>query len=214
MKKDYTDITFIIDASGSMGSLISDTLGGFNNFIDQQKKVEGECTVNLYQFNNRLYPVFEHKNLQEVPELTTDNYRPGGSTALLDAIGKVVDATGQRYANMPEEQRPENVVVVIITDGLENSSRAFSNEQIREKIKHQTEVYDWEFTYLGANQDAFSVAEGMGMHRAASYKVEKTGEMYNVMSKKLAILRKAKNASRSEKRSMMNFNAEDHKDLE
>ncbi len=213
MRKDYTDITFILDASGSMGNLVSDTLGGFNNFIREQRKTEGACTVNLYQFNTQLRPIFEATTLANVPELTTRNYRPSGGTALLDALGTVIDNTGNRYAAMPEHERPENVIFVIITDGLENSSREFTRAQIKERIEHQTEKYEWEFIYLGADQDAFAEAGGIGISRASNYKRGNTRASYDLMSMKLANLRGKKGGSRAEKRRMLDFTDEDYKRL-
>jgi len=159
-----TSITVILDKSGSMDTIKTDTVGGYNSFIEDQKKLQGECYVSLVQFNHEVEFTYTSKNIQELTQgLHQDQYSPSGYTALLDAIGKSILEKGSELSNLKEEDRPGRVMFVIITDGDENSSRVFGNDKIKEMIKHQTEVYNWDFTFLGANIDTFSVANSMGI---------------------------------------------------
>lgn len=159
-----TSITVILDKSGSMSSIKTDTIGGYNSFIEEQKKLPGECLVSLVQFNHSVDFTYSSKPIQELSVgLQQDQYNPSGYTALLDAIGKAISEKGSELANLKEEDRPGRVMFVIITDGDENSSRFFTVEKIKEMIKHQTEVYSWDFTFLGANIDTFSTATSMGI---------------------------------------------------
>jgi len=158
-----TEIICIIDRSGSMSSIKNDAIGGFNSFLQEQKDFPGEATLTLIQFDDEYEIVHENRKIEEVPELTALTYQPRGCTALLDAIGRTVDSTGKRLANMEEGNRPEKVIVAILTDGEENSSREYSSSKVKEMIEHQKEKYNWEFIYLGANQDAFAEASKIGI---------------------------------------------------
>jgi len=172
-----TEIIAILDRSGSMMGLERDTIGGFNSFVEEQKKVEGECNVTLVLFDNDYDVLYEARALNEVPELTGKEYFARGSTSLYDAIGKSSQTAGARFAAMTEADRPEKVIVLIITDGYENTSREFTREQIKNMIQHQEEKYAWEFVYLGANQDAFAVGQqfGMKMSNVATYAASEVG---------------------------------------
>lgn len=172
-----TDITFILDRSGSMAHLVSDTIGGFNAFLAEQKKVAGAANVTLVSFADRPHTVYSAKELADVPKLTPENYVPAGNTALYDAICETVDAAGARFAAMPESERPGLVMVVIITDGEENHSRKFSREDVFQRITTQQDVYKWTFLFLGANQDAFTAAGAMGIPQnlAANFKATPSG---------------------------------------
>lgn len=163
MKTDYTDISIVLDRSGSMESIRQDTIGGFNAFLQDQKTVPGEATITLVQFDDQFEVVYRAIALNDAPTLTAQTYVPRGSTALLDAIGRTIDETGQRLAALPEADRPEHVIFVILTDGEENSSRRYSPEKINEMIHHQREVYRWQFVFLGANQDAIMTASQLGI---------------------------------------------------
>lgn len=163
MKADYTDISIVLDRSGSMDSIRQDTIGSFNTFLRDQKTVPGQATITLVQFDDRYETVYRAINLNDAPELTLQTYVPRGSTGLLDAIGRTIDETGQRLAAMPEAERPENVIFVILTDGEENSSHQYSPERINEMICHQRDVYSWQFVFLGANQDAIMTASQLGI---------------------------------------------------
>lgn len=162
MKKNLTEIVSVIDESGSMSSIKLDAEGGYRTFIDAQKNVPGEAVVTLYTFSNSVSKLFEEKPISEVGYL---KLYPTGSTALLDAIGHAINGVGARLADKKEEDRPEKVIVCILTDGEENCSRGFTNAKIKEMIEHQRSKYGWEFVFLGANQDAFATAGAFGISK-------------------------------------------------
>ena len=168
MKENTADITIILDRSASMSSVAKDTIDGFNDFVAKQKKLPVETTLNLVQFDDEYEVVHDGIPIQEVPLLDDQTFVPRGSTALLDAIGKAIDAKGERLALLPEDQRPAKVVVVIITDGYENSSTQFNWKEIQERITHQRDTYKWEFLFLGANQDAIATATSVGIRGKSS----------------------------------------------
>jgi hypothetical protein len=141
-----------------------DMVGGLNSYIQRQRELNvGECKISVYKFDDIYDVVFENRDISIVPLLTPSDFLPRGTTALLDAVGRTIDSLGVELSNTNEELRPDRVLFVIITDGIENASKTFSNEQIFEKIKHQKEVYSWDFVYIGANQDAWSVGTGMAI---------------------------------------------------
>jgi hypothetical protein len=165
MKENRTRIAIILDRSGSMASVRESTVAGFNQFIRSQREIPGDVSVKLIQFDDQYDVVFD-KPLAEVPELTQDRFVPRGSTALFDAQGKTIVSLGQEIAAMPESERPSKVIVMTLTDGLENASKEYSVDKIAEMIKHQTEVYSWDFVFLGANQDAIHTAATMAIPAA------------------------------------------------
>jgi len=153
-----------------------ETIDGFNEFIKaQQEQMTGECYVKLVQFDHEYLPVYDLP-LNEVPLLNPDSYIPRGSTALYDAIGRTIASLGERLKKKPEAKRPEKVIVVIITDGFENSSREYKYKQIADMIKHQTEKYSWSFMYLGANQDAIASAEHLNIPGTMAMSYGLTGQ--------------------------------------
>lgn len=166
MKDNHTDITIVLDRSGSMSSVASDTIGGFNRFLDDQKKAPGTATITLNQFDHEYQRVIDAKPIAEAYPLTAETFVPRGNTALLDAIGRSINETGARLSSLPEDQRPAKVVVVIITDGHENASREFDRSKIDSMITEQRDKWNWEFVFLGANQDAIKAAQGMGIAAA------------------------------------------------
>jgi uncharacterized protein YegL len=170
-REDLTDITMILDRSGSMMSIKEDTEGGFNAFIEEQRGVPGEARVSLVQFDDEYEEVYSSVLVGSVPPV---ELQPRGSTALLDAVGKTVVATGERLAGMDEEDRPGHVVVVILTDGRENASREWSREKVSGLLQEQQERYAWTFVFLGSNQDAIKTGAGMGV--PADYAVTYTGD--------------------------------------
>lgn len=185
----HTHISFLLDRSGSMQSIKSDTIGGFGAFIDEQKGEPGRCTVSLAQFDDHYDEVYHRLPLDQVPEL---DLQPRGMTAMLDAIGRLVVTTGQQLAALPEEERPGTVIVGIMTDGLENSSKEFTRAKVREMIQHQTDVYGWQFMYLGANQDAVEVGTGLGVDPGMSltYTQSAAGAAMRLSGQKLSGLRR------------------------
>lgn len=195
VKKDYTDITILLDRSGSMDSIKSDMVGGIRHFIEEQKKLPGECRLTLIQFDNPEHGmdfnvVFTAKPLSEVHEI---DFQPRGLTPLLDAVGRAINETGARYKAVAEADRPEFVIFLIITDGYENASHEYTRTSIREMIKHQTEKYRWHFSYLGANQDAYVEAAHMGIkaQSALTYQANQDGvqAMYSSVSNATSALR-------------------------
>lgn len=159
-RPDLCDITVVLDRSGSMASVASDTVGGFRAFVEDQKKAPGSAVLTLVQFDTEYEFVHRGLPIASVPPL---EFRPRGGTALLDAIGRAVVETGERLAAQPESDRPGKVVFVILTDGQENSSREYTRARVAEMIRHQREVYAWDFVFLGANQDAIAVAGSMNI---------------------------------------------------
>ena len=162
MKSGLTYLIFVIDRSGSMASIRDDMIGGFNTFIKTQKDAKlGDCKVFAYKFDNIYETMFEDIDLDAVPALDRTNYVPRDMTALYDAIATTIDNIGARLAAMKEEDRPEKVLVVTITDGEENSSQKFNQQDVANRIKTQREQYNWDFAYIGANQDSWKVGSGM-----------------------------------------------------
>jgi len=172
-----------------MASCINDTIGGFNTFLETQKAVPGYATLTLVQFATGPEEIVHlDRPLDLVPPLTKETYVPGGGTALHDAIGTTVEELGRRLAAMPEAHRPGKVVVVIITDGEENSSIKFTGSRIKEMIEEQRKTYNWQFVYLGANQDAVTVGDSLGMAKgtSAAYSGHNTGGVFRTMSDNMA----------------------------
>ena len=165
MKNNITELVFILDQSGSMQHLCSDTIGGFNSLIEKQKSESGECKVTTVLFDTRIKMLHDRTPLEQVQPMTGRDYVPGGCTALLDAVGSTVRhiASVHRYAR-PEDV-PENTLFVITTDGLENASRQYSRQEVKRMIEHEKEKYGWHFLFLGANIDAFDAADGIGISR-------------------------------------------------
>ncbi|MFO0915099.1 MAG: vWA domain-containing protein [Pirellulales bacterium] len=188
MRNDLTDITLVIDRSGSMEAIRSDAEGGVNAFIRQQAKEPGDAFLTLVQFDTEYEFVHNGLPISQVPayELT-----PRGSTALLDAVGRAITETGDRLRKMADAERPGLVVFVVMTDGQENSSREFSKARIKEMIQHQQEKYGWHFTFLGADQNAFAEAHDMGIAAAAAacYSKERIAEAYSATTDKVARMR-------------------------
>ncbi len=160
MRKDLTDITVVLDRSGSMASCLNEAENGLNHFIEEQKKQPGHALFSLIQFDTEYEFIHKGLPIRDVPRCVL---QPRGMTALLDAVGRAINETGQRLAAKPERERPGLVVFVIVTDGQENSSHEFRKSQIKRMIEEQQKTYNWQFTFLGANQDAFAEARGIGI---------------------------------------------------
>ncbi len=184
---DLTHIEFVLDRSGSMQSIKADVEGGFDAFIADQATHPGRCTVSLTRFDNEYEPVFTAIDVHEVRPL---HLEPRGSTAMLDAIGRTIIALGARLAALPEDERPSTVIFAIMTDGMENSSREFDHPMVKELITHQEQAYNWQFLYMGADQDAIEVGASIGVRadRSLTYGRGKSREAYaatSVLSRKL-----------------------------
>ena len=168
--KDATDIIVVLDRSGSMRDIQYETESGFDVFIKKQLETPDETKVSLYQFDDKYDVVYENESLDKVPPLSLI---PRGMTALLDAIGKTIQSRGEFYASLPEEERPERIMFVVITDGEENSSTEYTLEAIKSMVTLQQDVYKWQFVFLGADIDAMSAGQGMGFSRASSMSFSK-----------------------------------------
>lgn len=164
MKKGLSELIFILDMSGSMSNLTKDTIGGFNSMIEKQKEVEGDANITLVLFDHEYILLYDNCNIKEVPVLTDKEYCPCGMTALYDAVGRTIDTVDHRLNNTPEEERPEKVIVSITTDGMENASKEYTFQQVKEKIEHQQEKYNWEFIFLGADLASIDVATNLGIN--------------------------------------------------
>jgi len=188
MKTDLTDITLVIDRSGSMEAIREDAEGGVNSLIREQSQQPGKALLTLVQFDTEYEFIHRGIPVKRVPPY---KLAPRGSTALLDAVGRAINETGERLAKMAEADRPGLVIFVIVTDGEENSSHEFSKAQIKEMIERQQTVYHWQFTFLGANQDAFAEAGGMGINAVgvATYAPDKVMAAFVGTSKKVARMR-------------------------
>ena len=190
----YVKALVIQDSSGSMRGLATDVIGGFNSFIDDQKKIPGKFDVTLVQFNSTAAEIFVDRPIQDVAELTSADYQTGGGTALLYAVDWAVKRLGKKLADLPEEERPGKVVVLIQTDGEENMSpREIRREDVKALIEQQQNVFNWEFRFFGANVDAFREAASLGiaaMH-TASYSADSKGVRgaYTTMSDTLRTMR-------------------------
>jgi uncharacterized protein YegL len=168
MRDNLTYLVLLLDKSGSMSAVTDATIEGTNSFINKQKQQPGEAVLHVVQFDDVLETSHNYVDLKKAPLLNHYNYVPRGGTALLDAIGRTIDAVGMKLASLPESERPGKVIFLIQTDGAENRSRNFTYEQIQDKIKHQTDVYKWDFVFLGANQDAIASASSIGISAGKS----------------------------------------------
>lgn len=197
MKKDLVELVFILDRSGSMSGLESDTIGGFNGMLDKQKQTPGEAIVSTVLFDDAFEVLHNRKQISEIKPITEKEYFVRGSTALLDAIGRSIVKIISVYRRLKDNEKPEKTVFVITTDGMENASREFSRSQIKEMIEYQKEKFSWEFIFLGANIDAISTARDFGIRedRVANYHSDKKGTQlnYKVISETISELRVNKN---------------------
>ena len=160
-------IIVILDRSGSMSSIASDAIGGFNQFLHEQKKLDGEATISLYQFDDSYDVIYENVPLQEAQPLTTSTFIPRGMTALYDAIGKTLKNLSKDHCPICENST--KTIVAILTDGQENSSREFTQQRVNEMIRHQRDSHKWEFIFLAANQDAFETGSLLGIKKSDTF---------------------------------------------
>lgn len=193
MKKNLTEIVFILDRSGSMAGLEDDTIGGFNAMIQKQKGEDGEAYVSTVLFDNHTEVIHDRVDIQKIQPLTRKDYYVRGCTALLDAVGKSIHHIGNVHKYAREEDRPEKTIFVITTDGMENASREYTYDRVRKMIEHEQEKYSWEFLFLGANIDAAKEAARFGIteDRAANYHADRQGTavIYEAMSEAVCNVR-------------------------
>lgn len=193
MKNNITELVFILDKSGSMAGMESDTIGGFNSMIEKQRKEEGKVFVSTVLFSNTSEVLHDRKSLEEIEPLTEKDYQVGGCTALLDAIGGAINHIGNIHKYARKEDVPEHTIFIITTDGMENASREYNSKKIKDMIKQKEGKEGWEFLFVAANIDAVETAENIGIRkeRAANYCVEKdTRVLYEEMSETLCCFRK------------------------
>lgn len=193
MRKDLTAIAVILDKSGSMHSLASDTIGNFNKFLAEQKAFPGEAVFTLCTFNSEHDLVHDFIPINDVPDLNETTYSPSGGTSLLDAIGKTIDALGKKLSAMSEEERPGKVLTVILTDGAENSSTDYTHAQVKSMVEHQQSKYSWEFMFFGASMDQIAAGHALGVSKGNTmgYVATAAGvqDLYNNISRSTSVYR-------------------------
>jgi len=186
MNQDLTEIAFILDRSGSMSSHLNAAIDGFNGFLRGQKDTPGQARFSLILFDDQYDTVCSSIPVAEVTELDKETFVPRGSTALLDAIGRTIDELGARLAGLAESDRPGQVIVAILTDGEENSSETFALADISSRIAHQRDVYQWQFFFLGADQDAIAAAAAMNIGGHAAMRFAANEEGFDAGSKTIS----------------------------
>ena len=193
MRKNMTEIVFILDRSGSMSGLEIDTIGGFNSMIEKQKKENGEALISTVLFDNVSEVIHDRVPVQKVEPMTDKDYSVRGCTALLDAIGGAIHHIGNVHKYARNEDVTEHTLFVITTDGMENASRRYGSEKVKKMIERQKEKYGWEFLFLGANIDAAKEAArfGISAERAVDYKCDEVGTAlnYDVISEAICTVR-------------------------
>ncbi len=198
MRKNLTEIVFILDRSGSMSGLESDTIGGYNSMLAKQKEEEGEAYISTVLFDDRIEVLHDRKPIGEVEPITSKEYFVRGCTALLDAVGGAIHHIGNIHKYARPEDVPEKTLFIITTDGLENASRHYTYEKVRQMVEHEKEKYQWEFIFLGANIDAVHVARrfGVSADRSVRYEADSEGTALNfrAMSRMVSSARAAKSS--------------------
>ncbi|MBQ3416885.1 MAG: VWA domain-containing protein [Ruminococcus sp.] len=211
-KNNITELVFILDRSGSMAGLESDTIGGFNSLIEKQKKEDGECFVTTVLFDHEYFLLHDRVRLSEIRTLTDKDYQVRGCTALIDAIGKSVKHIEQIHRYQREEDVPAHTMFVITTDGLENASKKFSSDEVKKLIEQHKEKDNWEFLFIGANIDAVETARHFGISedRSVNYHADTkgTGVLYAAVADAVSSVRSKGRVKREWSRPI----AEDYED--
>ena len=196
MRKDLTEVVFILDKSGSMSGLEADTIGGFNSLIAKQKKEDGEAYISTVLFDDKTEVLHDRVPISKVEPMTDKQYYVGGCTALLDAMGSSIRHIANIHKYAREEDRPEKTLFIITTDGMENSSHIYSYDSVKKMVEEEKGKYGWEFLFLGANIDAIEVAGRFGIApgRAVNYECDSAGTRlnYNALSETVSVMRSAK----------------------
>ncbi len=211
MNKNLTEMVFILDRSGSMASLEADTIGGYNSLMEKQKAEPGEAAITTVLFDDRYEIIHDHADIKKVKPMDNRTYYARGCTALLDAIGKTINHVGNRHKFAPDSEVPGKTMVVIITDGYENSSQEFSLEMVSSMINRQKAKFGWEFLFLGANIDAVETARtyGISADRAVTYEADSAGTQMNFRAVNEAVkcVREARPMAQDWKRDIENYRA-------
>ncbi|MBL5793019.1 hypothetical protein B5V88_12865 [Heyndrickxia sporothermodurans] len=200
MKKNSTELVFILDRSGSMAGLETDTIGGYNSMLKKQQQAEGEAIITTVLFNNEYELLHDRINVKGIAPITEKDYEVGGTTALLDAIGLTIQKIVNVQKKTNGDERAEKVLFVITTDGMENASKEYTTDQIKKMIQHQKEKYDWEFIFLGANIDAIPTAARFGIDAdfAVDYHADQVGTQvsYEAINEAVLTIRRGKKMDR------------------
>lgn len=188
-----TELVFILDRSGSMAGLESDTIGGFNSLIEKQKKQHGECYISTVLFDNESEVLHDRIKLSEIKKMTDKDYYVRGCTALIDAIGGAIHHIANIHKYARPEDVPEHTMFVIMTDGYENASHIYTSDRVKSMIKHEKEKYGWEFLFIGANIDAVETAKNFGINenRAVNYHADSQGTnvVYDTVAETVCCMR-------------------------
>lgn len=205
MKDNFIHVCFIIDSSGSMFMSEGDVVGGFKKTIEEQKAIkDGECAVSLFTFNGNVTEHYIGKNINEIEDF---EYKPNGMTALYDGVGQAIDKIGIWLSNMDESERPSKNLIIIMTDGEENSSIEYKQERVKEMIKHQEDVYNWSFVYMGTDLTSMKDVKNLGIRMSAFSSRNDLGNSYSIVNDVTTKLRFAKTVSEASA-TMDCFNAE------
>lgn len=170
-----THVTFVLDSSGSMSSIREDTIGGFNTFLEDQQAEDGSATVSLIDFNSTVSVTYRGMAIEGAEPLTSETYVPGGQTALYDALATSIEDTKEFISGIGADNRPENVIIVVLTDGKENASET-PQDVVQKRVENSQTEYGWEFLFIGANQDAALTAEGIGIDKQNSLDMSHSGD--------------------------------------
>jgi uncharacterized protein YegL len=191
MKKDFTRIMIVLDRSGSMKSILESTISGYNDFVTDQSKIEGECRVSVRLFDNKHDVLYDNVDIKNVPLLDTNTFVPRATTALYDAIGMAITDLGKELYSLEESERPEKVMVVVITDGQENASMNWNIDKIKSSIEHQTDVYNWTFLFIGGGIDAKATADSLSIKKSLFFHNDSatTKRMFNKLSSDISAVR-------------------------
>lgn len=193
MKKGLTEVVFILDRSGSMGGLESDTIGGYNSMLGKQRNEEGEALISTILFDDQVEVLCDRRPVKEVEDITSKEYFVRGCTALLDAVGSGINHINEVQKSLPESERPEKTLFIITTDGMENASKKYNYQKVKKMVEKRKKKNGWEFIFLGANIDAIEVAGrfGVSANRAVRYECDSKGTKLNfdIMSRMVSCAR-------------------------
>ena len=193
-RNDLTELVFILDRSGSMAGLVSDTIGGFNSLIKDQKNADGRALVTTVLFDTEFIYLHDREDINSIKPMTEKDYVPRGCTALLDAVGMTISHIAGIHKYARPEDVPAKTIFVITTDGMENASREYDYKKVKKMIEKEQEKYGWEFIFLGANIDAAATADSMGIAYASNYKADKKGTsiMFGAVNRTVGAMRACK----------------------